>query len=540
MFKLREEINKTQLLEILRQKQIYHFLNSNLQAKHSFEKLTASILNLPIYDVSFVSNIYHNFPLNEIQNFNEEEILTKYESKLREISKMPVNLKQTTIFPLQFMINDNFKLKENILTINKTSVMSSLYEFEKMIFNNEILYEFITLKTFSYYLYKNLTNFIKNHPTNSEFQQKMLEVLTEIGNDNELSMEMFGSNTIKFYGKPIDVSFIPNYPIKKLYNPILSVNLIEQTDKIKILKYIEEINLDTIDLIPSEFINFFKIFPFKKGIYIKPNGTKLYLYTPFPKNQTVENTLIAICNTNELNTAIYSLSSNESVNDLITYAVHTDNFTHQGIVLLALRKILGNYLFLENQQIFLPFMKDVLSWIKLKCEQTDQIFLPKKNIEQNVDLYVSLIQKISRQAMSKIDVSFLISKYFIPEIYLRTVFEKLTNDLEKYIFCSFILQNYNKYSIQKFQNQLSVKFPQTSNQFQEDEFKSMESKLTVLKTNSQKFIDLVNVNDLNKKISFIESFRLYEFSNVQLNQLCKFNTTQLTNWQKAIFLSLLV
>lgn len=542
MFKLREEINKTVFLEILHQKHIYHFLNSNLQAKNTLEKITVAILNLPIYDVSFVSNIYHNFPLNEIQNFNEEEILTKHGSKLKEILEMPVNLNQTTIFPLQFIINDNFKLKENLLVLNKTAVMSSLYEFEKMLFNNEVLYDFLKLTTFSSYLYKNLTSFIKNNPNNSEFQQKMLDVLNEIDKDNELSMQMFESDTITYSDKLINVDFIPNYPIKKLYNPILNTDLIAEDDKIRILKYAEEINLDIIDSIPGEIMSFFKVFPFKKGIYIKPNGSKLYLYTPFSKKQNVENTLMAICNANELNMAINSLASNESVTDLIAYAVHTDNFAHQGIILLALRKILGNYLFLENQKILLPFMKDVLSWIKLKCEQTDTIYLPKKNIIEDVGLYVSLVQEISKQSMSKIDVSFLISKYFIPEIYLRHVFDKLTNDLERYILCSFILQNYDKYSIQKFQNQLSVKFLQTSNRFHEYEskFKFMESKLTVLKTNSQKFIDLINVNDLAKKISFIEEFRLYEFSNVQLNQLCKFKTTPLTNWQKAIFLSLLI
>lgn len=542
MFRLRENTAEVAFFELIRQKRIYDLIiNPKNILVDNFDKLAASILDLPVYDPLVVSNFFFD-PKKTYEKINFDNLPLNSET-INELQKIatqePDIWKQTFKFPKPFNLFDNSNVNFKNEHLLKKSEISSLYEFERIFFNNEIISDFINIENFANYLKTNLIYYLQNHP-NSKMQEHMYQILENTENDNNLAVDMFYESQIEYGGKMYFTNTIKKYNVKALENLNLNRPKYDQIQIEKTLKYVTSTVLNENTEIPLEHLKFYKIFPFQKGKIVESDGKIKYLNISKPKRINVETTIKAICNERDLESAIYSLTFNESYDEILSFAVHAENINHQGIALLTLRGIVGNILTFNSYSFKLPTLNDVLMWIKLKCEETNTLVLPKSKEEGNIENYVNLIKYIAYKSKSKLDVSFLVSKYFLPECYYERIFDELQTDLEKYIFCALILQNYNKFSYKKYQNNLNPVFNATEIKMSEKEMKNLESKLPIIKTNSLNNTLLIEPASLNFNMPFHPNTIYYEFSNSQLKNLCKNEKLILTPFQKCTLLSFYV
>lgn len=515
--------------ELYRQNKIWDFINNfNKPIKSIFDCKIVSILNNSNkLDPIKISKIHSNLT----QLMNEY----KFDKKLTSSEKNYISdiINNSTIDDLKyFSLPVKKKISKHIsnpkiessFEFQVTSLTdSSLYKFETLMFENKTIVLYNNGESFSNYLYKNILFYFdvssidKLDFYSEDWRIKLLRLIDLFKFNNFMVKKLFYENTIEFDGDVFDVSFIPKYDVNSINPEYIPQNDVFTIDNIN---YYERLEPKTTKIIPTEFRILFKTFPFKNGYYVNyKNGQIKHIDYPKWKNESTKFYVSEICNMNNIDHAISSVSKILSKKDLMSYIIYSSNLKHQGLALIILRMKIGSQWNMENLfNIELPFLNNVFGWCKIGCNN-DKIILPLKNpTSERTKNYVNLIKHIENVAENKLDVSFLCSAYLIPAYESKSIFDALTTDCQKYIFSILLLQEYNTNDLYEFSLQLNPKFNSIKEfDFNEYEHLMKKSPINISKDSSK--TKLLKAGHEMFYCSPLNCMEKYRFVDEKLNNL---------------------
>lgn len=410
----------------------------------------------------------------------------------------------------------------------------SLYNFETMAFDNRTAFSLYPDCLFSTYFYQNAMyslniatpSALKN---DNRWQAKLANLLHHTKFSEYVALEAFYVNYIEINGIVYDTSFVPKYKVRDLKRrayrldrssllkyinknnnkTLESINgtFDKHTDAIseeyiqndgvcsskscEYVKYIsdedmfiyrDQINIKSIQIIPQRYLKIFSIFPFKDGHYVDSSGKihAVYFNKPAPV-QTVTSlvaTLRQIYRAENMEAAIYECATLYKFKQLLSFVAYNDNLDLQGIGLIVLRAMCGNYIEIgdSGRLLRLPYANEVLAWLKHYCSgdkcvnynydknSINVILFPKepdphKSITQALltDSY-ALIKTIARTARSELDCSFICSRYSIQPVIYSLLYNKLTSHVETYVFLTIAIQKTNLNSYREYRKKLKPKW----------------------------------------------------------------------------------
>lgn len=537
--------------QLIRQNRIWNLINDpNEKPKSIFDCKVMSILNNSNFIDPIISSKIYNV-LEQIlnSNINFEELLTiDQKTKLNEfIDNVQVkNLKYFSL-PVKSKISKNFttpKIQNTFEFQNETSFNTSLYNFENLMFDNNVKIQYNNGESFSAYLYKNILNYFNiDSIQESEYLQPdwrldLAKLLKLFKFNNYLAKQMFYNNVVMYDNEKYDVSFVIKYDVESLNSkPIVDQRL----DYNSLIKYYETFDPANTKNVPKEFRSIFKTFPFKNKYYINYK-TGSITFIDYKKNYKLSTNLYIsdICNIKNINHAISAVAENVSTKELMSYIIHSSVLKHQGLALIILKQKIGNiWKHKDLFEINLPFLNNIFGWCKLSCNNM-QILLPLENPSTNfTNEYVKLIKYIEKCASSKLDVAFLCSPYLLPAYESSLVYKKLTTDLQKYIFITLMLQEFQSNEFFEYMHRLKPSFSQTQ-QLELLPFEHLLKKTPATIHLKPKYNNLIESGSEMFYCTPLTCMEKFEFTNDRLNALVNDEKIEMLDKEQCRYIALLL
>uniref|UniRef100_A0A0C9QJ97 C09D4.1_3 protein n=1 Tax=Fopius arisanus TaxID=64838 RepID=A0A0C9QJ97_9HYME len=429
-------------------------------------------------------------------------------------------------------------------------IPANLREFEHLCFENQMICQFDGRIPFATYLYKNFLYYlnascVEQLDGNQCWQARFAVLLAETEQNDYMAYSAFYSNSVEYRGRSYDCAFVPKYHVRNLRPIKYNVQLVDDRE---FVEYFESLNVTSVRRIPMQYIGIFLVFPFKEGHYIQPNGEIISPNLLPPKKQYINMNLLAanICNVSQLEGALDWTGRVAQLDHIISCVVHARTLREEGMALMILRRMLGNYLKLGIYNISLPNETEILTWMQLVCS-TKLPILPPIHYPQSrgTGMWVGLIQDIAQSCSTNYGASILSSAYAIPELEIVNVFEALKYDAEKYVFYTIIMQRYACPIFFKARNYLKPKFGTSQINLTQYQVCKRNYYNTTLDERLLQAITqpIVRSTDINQNVPWCPPFKcsdLYEFSDVQLKELVKGNNIQLTDEQLAALIALAI
>lgn len=468
-----------------------------------------------------------------IRNYIKSVTLDK-DTKILLPKKLPIlTLQPEQIPPYSVMLNT-----EEISAVN-------IADFEYLCFKNRIRFRYLKNSSFAMYMYQNILNYLnaassKELEGNNMWQAKLGVLIERTNFSDYFAMQAFYDDAVTYRGVTYDTSFVPNYDVKNI-EPQDPIN--PSTTEIQMINYYYLLDERTTRKVPTEMIGIFLTYPFKNGHYIRPTGEIVYLQ--LRSYNTLQSSRIAIqnlCTMNDIESAIENAARSIPLGDAIYYAVYSRNLKEQSIALLILRRLVGDILTIGEERINLPSEAVILSWSKTDCSN-QTLALPPKIHNKNYIMYLELIQDIAASCNSKLGAAIMCSAYFIPEMHITEVYQKLTTDAEKYVLFTLILQDYPTNRLYMNLKKLNPTFGGSEidiigkyppgNRLYSDTLVS--DRLNALSE------PLLLPSDVNAGVNVCTPYscsELYEFNDPQLRDLVKFGDVELNPEQLSNFIVL--
>lgn len=431
------------------------------------------------------------------------------------------------------------------------SSISTIAEFEYLVFNNFRKYRYLGGTSFAGYVYQNIlyslnANSIDELEDNDAWQARLAILLYATDLNDYVARNAFYDNEVRYRGIDYDTSFVPNYDVNALVpqQPLTTVSTHLQQ-----IRYRNSIDVTTTKTIPLENMAIFLVFPFLNGHYIKPNGRIVYLNLNAQCKKSVRFIMNDLCHTHDLEYAVESASRNLKLDDVIYFAIYSETLQMQALALLVLRSMIGNYLTVNKYTIRIPNALTILSWTSMTCQPLTSIILPSsysgasKAMDEKINLYASLIRDIAKSCFSTWNASMICSSYNIPEYILKPCYDRLRNDAEKYIFLTMLLQDYNYASYSAARNRLKPNFGQEKIDLSKYPVSGkMYNDSTLgerLKDLTEPLVRPTNINDgITTSCPPYKCIDMFEFEDLQLRMLVRNEDPQLTNDQLANYIAL--
>lgn len=429
-----------------------------------------------------------------------------------------------------------------------TTVISpvNIGDFEYLCFKNKIRFRYLKDSNFATYMYQNILNYLNAGSSdeligNQSWQAQLALLIEATDFSDYAAMQAFYDDTISYRGVSYDTSFVPKYDVKSL-EPQDPMNT--HINDARMIDYYYSLDERRTSKVPINMIGIFLTFPFKNGHYIRPTGKIVHL--KLKSYNTLQSSRIAIsnlCDMYDIESAIESAARTIPLDDAIYYAVYSKNLKEQSIALLILRRLIGDVLTIGEEHINIPSEINVLSWTKKSCNN-QKLVLPIQIQDRNYKIYLELIQDIAASCCDKLTASLICSNYFIPEIHITEIYSFLTNDAEKYILFTLILQEYRIESYYLALKNLKPNFGRSIidlSRYEPNNRLYMDTIITDrLDTMSE---PLLLPSDINSDVNICSPYscpEMYEFTNPQLNDLAKYGDAILDQDQLSNLISLMV
>lgn len=374
------------------------------------------------------------------------DILNETRPEIGDMIRLPVKAPIFTL-PLEQAPRYDYTLETTLAPINNGH--ANLQEFEQLCFNGRTLYRFYENTSFAAYLYQNLlyslnVTDVGQLVDNQQWQARLACLLYETRLNNLVAISAFYDDRVRYRDAVYDTSYVPKYDVKNL-KPVNRIYY-ERDGNLdrRMLDYYYNLDVSTERQVPSEFLGFFLTFPFKQGFYVQPNGNVIYLNIEPVKKRTVNRLMRRLCTEFELESMIDYAARTLSYGDALAYAVHAPNHMQQGLALLVLRRMVGNYLHVDPYVIPLPSEYDVLSWNRIVCRPLG-VVLPIGIAAADDDESRSLtemIRDVARSCGNEHGASMICSSFRLPEARLYPLFRTLKTDAERYVFYTILMQEY--------------------------------------------------------------------------------------------------
>lgn len=459
--------------EIRRQQVAVDIVTDSRRPITLFEKKVAALVGSPRIDP--LRQLAARKRLDRIlATFNDEQdlyergvrekirdILNETRPEIGDTVRLPV---KAPIFalPLEQPPRYDYTLETTLAPITGTV---SLREFEQLCFDGRTLYRFYEDTSFAAYLYQNLLYSLNATDVgqlidNQQWQAKLACLLYETRLNNLVAVSAFYEDRVRYRDTVYDTSYVPKYDVKNL-KPMnrISHDRDGNLDR-RMLEYYYNLDVSTERQVPTEYLGFFLTFPFKQGFYVQPNGAIIYLNIEPVKKRTVNKLMRRLCTAFELESMIDYAARALSYGDALAYAVHAPNHMQQGLALLVLRRMVGNYLHVEPYAIPLPSEYDVLSWNQIVCRPMG-VVLPigmASGDDGDDRLLTDMIRDTARSCGNEHGAAMLCSSFRLPEARLYAVFRSLTTDAERYVFYTILMQEYRAPMFDAARNELRPEF----------------------------------------------------------------------------------
>nr|WOJ45340.1 GrBNV_gp76-like protein [Apis mellifera nudivirus] len=555
MFEARDEIADNDELE--RQGVIQNIIFGHTPTTF-LEKKAASIIRHSRIDFILSAKILQNLDAIVELYDNEEVRLYEYATKQAirdyieklgplhlttdDILQLPCKSKILTLRPEPLRpLNYTFELDE--------SHESNIIEFERLMFNNRVNFQYYTGTSFASYLYQNLLHVLNVQDPevlvdSNDWRAKFLLLLYYTNFNEYIATNAFYQNkvTLVATGQVYDTSFVPKYDVKSL-QPL--VELQNRTDNEQsMINYYYTVKIEDITLVPDQFIGIFLVFPFKRGYYVQPNGRVVYPNVPQPKLRSTQLLIDRICDNSHIEEALDELARTIELSEVIGYALYADTLLKQGIALLILRRMTGNTIRIGGYHIALPTDTDILSWTRVSCTR-HRLILPPYYKSRNAERSLALVQDIADMCVSEIGAVFICSAYRLLELDLHYVFKNLKSDAEQFVFYTLLLQEYQSPAVQRLRKNLQPKFGH--NIYADIEYFTKNARPYVDNT----IVDRVNSfsepivrpTDMRSDLNACPPYtcpELYRFTDEQLATLARIGDCELNREQLAAFIALCV
>lgn len=591
MFQLRGPSSRiANEIETSRQSTIWAVVRHSKRLKFTtlIEKKAAAIMYHPYINPILKSKIYKI--LNDVRALynNDEEL------NLPTVKESILKLTQT----VQLGINDTISLpiRPSLFAYRPLSMMAkqqqplntdtdrglfvydavpisrvTMSEFERLCFDNRVLFQYYRDTNFSSYVYQNILHSLNAQSVdhlmgNLKWQASFAFLIDATNFSDFVTKTAFYNDTILYNGLVYDTSFVPNYDVNALepIDPLPDIECLLTQKSLDCIEYHENLNPRIVTRVPDEYVTIFLTFPFKASHYIDPQGKITYIDMNDVNKYSVRYRIEYICSVSDIEGAINDASRIVLLEDVIAYALNAANINAQGAALLIIRQMVGVTLKLGGFKIVLPTINQVLDWSSLRCSPNN-ILLPLINTARrratttptNIPVYASLVKDIASSCVTALGATFLCSSYHIPESDLRGVFELLETDAEVYVFLTLLMQQYNTNAYKKYRDRLSPVFGTSPIPFiieyyydiQPDN-KMIGSKYPqhvspFLNTTTQERLNsytqrLVQPTDNNATTSCppYQCTEMYRFTDPQLDDLVTNGDTVLDDFQYASFVSL--
>lgn len=336
----------------------------------------------------------------------------------------------------------------------------TLFDFEALCFNNYVRFTYYRDTSFATYVYENIKYAMgvtdtKSLIGNRQWQARLAVLIEHLKFSDAATMNAFYDDTINYDGVTYDTSFVPKYDVKAL-RPAVRIDTSRVINDKAMLKYHDTLDVVKHKHIDAQHLPIFKTFPFKDGHYVRPNGTMVFLDLKRVNETNV--VLHGLCSIDDIEGFISDLMRAYSHEELISYTVYASDVSVQAIGLLALRQAYGSVVIIGEHKISLPTANEVLSWTTPTCNREGVLALPAGLSTAEAGVYVSLVRDIANSCATKLGATIACSSYCIPEIYLNSVYSRLVNDAERYVFITILLQYHNSNACKRRRDRLSPKF----------------------------------------------------------------------------------
>lgn len=294
--------------------------------------------------------------------------------------------------------------ERGIGTFNLTALSDvTLYDFERLCFENKVLYQYYKGTHFATYLFQNIlyslnATSVKDLEGNDRWQAKLAILISATNFNERLAINAFYDNVVVDNNSvSYDTSFVPKYDVralKPISQPLTVKNILknavstivddqivsERIDDAASLIYRRTFDPKTTARVPKEYLPIFYVFPFKEGHIVEMDGKVSFVdFPPVNSRRFVNftiNQLPNVCNDGDVEGIIEEVSKTLTLNDAIAYALYdAKGLDEQGIVLLVLRQMVGSLLQIPGTrfQIPLPTVNQILSWTTLLCNEEADI-----------------------------------------------------------------------------------------------------------------------------------------------------------------------
>lgn len=558
MFNLRNS-EQVSYDELARQQVLYNFIiNNNRFPQTKLEFEIAAIVGHKSIDPITVEKLKQLPDLKKELSSSTTKLTVQFIQRYYEQIKR-IGLLNSMVFQLHVPLNiqkptESCVNVEAVRALTKRSITIrpannvTLRTFETHMFGNLGKEKYTDQLQFPGYVYINTQRYIKIVPfIENDWRPMLMELIEIFEFDLELTFSLFEQDEITYNNIVYDVRIIPKYDVRRLTTVCNVDNVYDQ--RMNSINYRNALTINSTTVIDQDHIDIFKIFPFKNSHYINgEDGSIHYMDVPSPTCVQTKYTCGNICNTNELNSILTSVIQYEKFDDLLSLAVHSDDLQIQGIALLALNLMQGPTLELMGFTIKLPYMQDVMSWIKLSCDNT-KILLPilKVAIEESILIrYITFIQTIATMATNCKQVSFMCSPFIIPACFYQPLLDRLTAPTERFVLTTLLCQNYPNYSYIQYRDRIEASSHFEQNASTESPHQSLGQlyndflkRTPVIMSTEKIYQNLVEPN-CYYDCSIENCPELYEPVDPQLKELIATGKTTLTYEQNVAYVALLI
>lgn len=552
MFVVRENLATND--ELLRQKNVCSVILQGKLPTTYLEKNAAALIGHKTIDPLVQARVYSS--LNRIttlltskHDLEKPVVLERVREIVRNTRLTPKDRVRITCKPPVLTLHpDKIETSSGSLD-TETSTNANLTEFEYLCFRNNIRYRYMVNTNFATYMYQNLLHYlqIESNVTksleacNDVWQSRLATLIATTDFDVNVVMAAFYRNTVEYDGAMYDTSFVPKYDVKAI-QPQESIDF--NLNDGELVEYYNALDERSAHTVPDNKMAIFLTFPFKNGHHIRPNGKIVYLnIDTYRCRRSAKLVIQELCSLFDIETAVDSAARLVSLDNAIYYAVYAENLKQQAMALLILRRLVGDTVTIDTYTIDIPSELNVLSWLRLSCSNTN-IVLPPIRESKSLNNSLVLIRDIANSCFSQLGASILCSSFCIPEIDMGALYTLLETDAQKYVFFTFVLQEYPLHMYLNARRQLDPAFGNNSIDLSAHvKCKRSYSNTTIGERLDMLSEPLLKPSDVNNEVTLCNPYKcteIYEFSDPQLNGLVRTGDVQLNDVQLSNFIALFV
>lgn len=465
----------------------------------------------------------------------------------------------------------------------------TLFDFEQMAFDNHLIYQYYEGVTFATYFYQNAVYALGATDVDSHrrWQARLASLIKRTGFSDSVATGAFYEDTVRYRGVDYDTSFVPDFDVRSLVPRATRVGCeISPTPHCtgsacvalqrrqssaspeEALAYRAALDVRRVDRVPPHLVTVFLTFPFKDGHYVRPDGTVTFLDVSPPRRASLRATVERVCETASLEEDVYDAARTLRLSDVLAYALYANRLESQAVSLLILRQMIGNWIRVNGMRIRLPYRNEVLRWVSFRCARKAasaedvRVLLPNGGGKgggrnrNSVATVVALVRDIADSAQSKLAVAFLCSSFHIMEVDYLDAHDALDTHAELYVFFTLVLQQYGINAYRVYRDRLRPEFAarvddtydvQDTLAFLAGKYRKFSrpyAGLTVqdrIDSFTEPLISPTEVSSLNaSKCDPDTCMETYEFVDGQLSTLATTGDVDLTPYQTASYLALLV